>query len=444
MTSNSDQPREKSQDATTETTAVAARAHLTRLKINRFRHVKPGTELRFDDGINVLLGRNGTGKTTLLELVCAVSRGDLRAYEHESFDLEVDIQFGAGSVTASVRNTRASESSVVDPIARKSQHAWELQVSLSGPTEGRATMNATPRMAKVSLTEGSSKDIPIEDASPFQPLFHIFPFSQHWQRDAPLPAGAVAVALMVAKCCLRLDEGLDVFRCIVNGTDFPGLDAPLLITYHVGGPPVRFLYAPLDLLSHIHEQGPSLHEATTIDVDESHFEILGGFARAIDAKSIRCSMTLLGREKDPQSGATTSTFGKPSFWITTHRGTTYTHDQLSYGEKRLLAFMYHAAANPDILVADELVNGMHYEWIDACLDAIQGQAFLTSQNPLLLDHLSFESAEEVQRRFVLCDRDEDGSWIWRNMDLDAADAFYRAYEVGLQHVGEILRTSGLW
>ena len=187
-----------------------------------------------------------------------------------------------------------------------------------------------------------------------------------------------------------------------------------------------------------------MHEVVSIGADQHHLKVLDVFAHAVDATSIRCSMTLLEREKDPQSGTTTSVFGKPAFWITTHRDTTYTHEQLSYGEKRLLTFLYHAAANPEILVADELVNGMHYEWIDACLAAVQGQAFLTSQNPLLLDHLSFESAEEVQRRFVLCDRDENGSWVWRNMDLDAADAFYRAYEVGLQHVGEILRTSGLW
>jgi len=35
---------------------VGSRARLTRLRIHRFRHVKPGTELRFDEGINVLLG----------------------------------------------------------------------------------------------------------------------------------------------------------------------------------------------------------------------------------------------------------------------------------------------------------------------------------------------------------------------------------------------------
>jgi recombinational DNA repair ATPase RecF len=42
---------------------------LKRLKIGKYRNVKPGTELRFRDSLNVLLGRNGTGKTTLLNLM---------------------------------------------------------------------------------------------------------------------------------------------------------------------------------------------------------------------------------------------------------------------------------------------------------------------------------------------------------------------------------------
>lgn len=76
------------------------------------------------------------------------------------------------------------------------------------------------------------------------------------------------------------------------------------------------------------------------------------------------------------------------------------------------------------------------------------QAFLATQNPLLLDHLSFASAEEVQRTFLLCDvRDEaDGqqTTLWRNMTSEEADEFFKDYQVGIQHVNDILRTRGLW
>ncbi|MGD0094558.1 MAG: AAA family ATPase, partial [Planctomycetota bacterium] len=42
---------------------------LKRLKIHKFQNFVPGVELRFDDKLNVLLGKNGTGKTTLLNLI---------------------------------------------------------------------------------------------------------------------------------------------------------------------------------------------------------------------------------------------------------------------------------------------------------------------------------------------------------------------------------------
>jgi ABC-type molybdenum transport system ATPase subunit/photorepair protein PhrA len=124
------------------------------------------------------------------------------------------------------------------------------------------------------------------------------------------------------------------------------------------------------------------------------------------------------------------------------------HDLLSWGQKRILSFLYYAAANPDILVVDELVNGLHHEWISACLKEMEGrQCFLTSQNPLLLDHLTFSSAEEVRQTFIQCRREkgEHRSQLrWQHMDEASAEAFFRAYKVGIQHVGEILRTKGLW
>jgi hypothetical protein len=129
-------------------------------------------------------------------------------------------------------------------------------------------------------------------------------------------------------------------------------------------------------------------------------------------------------------------------------GEEISHDLLSYGQKRLLAFFAHADASDDVIIADELVNGLHHEWITACLDEIgDRQAFLTSQNPLLLDFLRFDSVEEVRRTFILCERAQGESGaqlVWRNPTEEEAESFFLAYQTGIQRVSDILLTKGLW
>jgi len=130
-------------------------------------------------------------------------------------------------------------------------------------------------------------------------------------------------------------------------------------------------------------------------------------------------------------------------------GTFITHEHLSYGQKRLLTFFYYLECNPDIVIADELVNGLHHRWITASIEAIgQRQAFLTSQNPLLLDYIPITSADEVRRSFILCRAEprvgERPGWTWDNMSAEDAGELFSAYEVGVEHVSEILQSRGLW
>jgi ABC-type multidrug transport system ATPase subunit len=121
------------------------------------------------------------------------------------------------------------------------------------------------------------------------------------------------------------------------------------------------------------------------------------------------------------------------------------HRHLSFGQRRLLAFLHYHDSNPSLIIADELVNGMHHEWISECLKLMRdSQAFLSSQNPLLFDFMTFESAEEVANRFIICELDEQHRFVWRNMSEPDAHEFYELHKAGLQHASEILRTRGYW
>src|SRR5262249_3875966 len=136
--------------------------------------------------------------------------------------------------------------------------------------------------------------------------------------------------------------------------------------------------------------------------------------------------------------------GSSSFRFVMPDGTVIRDMFLSYGQKRLLSFLYYTAANPDVVIADELVNGMHHDWAQACVDEIEGrQSFLASQDPLLFDFLFFDSAPKVEQSFILCSLEQQGGrghFVWKNMSCETAENFYRAYEAGIQHVSEILYT----
>ncbi|MFT5431674.1 MAG: hypothetical protein ACI9OJ_002371 [Myxococcota bacterium] len=126
-------------------------------------------------------------------------------------------------------------------------------------------------------------------------------------------------------------------------------------------------------------------------------------------------------------------------------GAKVAQDQFSYGQQRIVAYYYYPAASPSIVVADELVNGMHHDWIAACVGSLEGrQAFLSSQNPLLLDQLPFENPDQISRSLVICTANERGDFVWRNPNEAEAKRIAAALAVGIQQVSEVLEAQGLW
>lgn len=177
---------------------------------------------------------------------------------------------------------------------------------------------------------------------------------------------------------------------------------------------------------------------------------LGGFPKLADLGVMSMSLAVTGRRDEGE--VVWWRFGRASFLFTKASGVTFSHHGLSYGQKRLLAFLYYLDANPSHVIADEFVNGMHHAWITACRDALLAgysprQSFLTSQNPLLLDYIPLHTADDARRTFVQCRAELiDGRerFVWNNLELDDATELFADHQVGVQHLGELLRVRGLW
>ncbi|HWN71017.1 MAG TPA: AAA family ATPase, partial [Haliangium sp.] len=237
----------------------------------------------------------------------------------------------------------------------------------------------------------------------------------------------------------RFDESLGFFQRIVAGPE----SEPRAVFYD-SHPLTMQRLIPDEIFPLIESK---FHEAESdISTLVLSSEVAQGFlATAVQLFQYRSAAVHLDLlEKDAQS----SKYGNLRFTFHRHDGSIIGHDALSYGQKRMLSFLYYLALYPRFIIVDELVNGLHHAWIEACIEEIgDRQGILTSQNPLLLDHMSFESADEVRLRFILCRSErKDGrdQLIWRNPTEEEAESFFRAYRAGIQHIGEILVDKGLW
>jgi energy-coupling factor transporter ATP-binding protein EcfA2 len=413
---------------------------LTRLKIDKYRNVKPGTELRFSNGFNVLLGQNGTGKTTLLELISMVVRSDFSSLAREEFAIEYEFDL-PGQCTVRFRNSRVSG-------LPAEFSARELMLGQREPLQPFVEIEwtSTPPETRHSLQYDLENGL-IRNGSKVEPGGPMYPFEPGFGSTLhALWANTPGEQLMRSVSAYRFDESLDLFRKIVSSKEFPGdlwflprvdaLNVPLLLPM------------PASITWAIHSKLTDRSAERDFAFSHEKFDFLTTLVRIMGFAAAELKVEVIERQVMEAGGLERIRLGNMIFRFDMEGGNFITHDSLSYGQKRLLTFYYYLACNEDIVIADELVNGLHHQWIIACVDAIgKHQAFLTSQNPLLLDYLPFSSAEQVRSSFVLCrseKHDNRPCMVWENMSEQDAAEFFSAYEIGVEHVSEILQSRGLW
>lgn len=446
-------------------------ATLKRLKIEQFRNVAPGTELFFHAGFNVLLGQNGTGKTTLLNLISKALSSSFKDLEEEPFAIEYDVETTHGAVTVAIQNRPSAE-----PFRRRSQAVthdrsgavakdagrgadWSYRARVTAPDGvclGR--IDVSPSGA-IAVAEASTQSTPIAIRSPFQPSFLLESLAN---LALELDQAGMRIAHDIATEAFgayrdRFDEALGGFQWMTGsvpgaGHILHGLSLVFMVPHEIApDEPGVFegqmaaVRVPSVVMERVETDKPP------IGGDHLRFDgrVLPFLARTVKLCGFsKGDMVLMLESRRVKPTGIEIRYENLVFVFTLDDGSAITHEGLSYGQKRLLSFLYHLALNEDIVIADELVNGLHYDWIEACLEEIgTRQAFLTSQNPILLDFLPFESAEHVRRSFLLCRREcrECGSIMqWKNLDQHSAEDFFRSYETRALQVSEILRVKGLW
>lgn len=435
---------------------------LRRLKILEFRNVQPGTELEFNDGYNVLLGQNGSGKTTLLRLITSVLRGDFRWLEKETFALEAALDRGVSKLALAIthkrRERKERQLGAVPSELRAlvpTNGTWSTTMDLRLITGEGETLElhrdqngasvVGPGLARSQSTAGRLTDLHNIHGSNAAVMF----------LDTNFDLTVSIISMLAPNDVFRFDESLEVFSSItgrgsaLGKTEYGDVSGRISTssTKIAFGNLVSGTLVPAEIKGLEQLKTPNFDSpADTIILKHDQAPFLDKVVQMLGYVGAEIKLDLLG--KDVSEEQQKIEYGNLRFFFHGRDGSIVNQDHLSYGKKRLLTFFYYLACNPHVVVADELVNGLHHAWIAECIREMgDRQVFVTSQNPILLDHLGFDSADQVRRTFITCQAKPEGvrdRITWANMSKKNAESFYRAYKVGAQHVGEILRTKGFW
>ncbi len=401
---------------------------LTKLSIKKFRNVAP-TTLEFSPGLNVLLGRNAAGKTTLLRLLSTVAGTQDKALRDDVLDVSYRVSSKPVDFEHTIRRMRIDDPTLVLELNRpvREEVSTLQQKDLAVFEKNGVVVLKAEVLPNEVVLEMADEQNRVERPFGLAPITAISATLFKHARDPELKELAKAIFVTEVHSAGRMDESLE------------RLDT--LLKLRNEGPGIHWNLRDVPL---------SMYDMRSIPLTEGTsatfpLAFLDRVARVLGYDSANVRFDVERLSPDPSHPIVRLSNLRFFFKRT---GEEISHDLLSYGQKRLLSFFAHADASQDVIIADELVNGLHHEWISACLEEIgDRQAFLTSQNPLLLDFLRFESAEEVRRTFILCERasgEAGAQLIWRNPTEEEAGSFFSAYQTGIQRVSDILLTKGLW
>lgn len=401
-------------------------AILRTLRIHKYLDVAP-TTLTFHPRRNLLLGVNGGGKTTLLNLIAMVLNLDFRELEKQAFEIGFVLEEPGWSMDVEIRNEASAlprELSIHDRRGVPLEGAFVPAVRIelrSRRDERTAHFTTNGRTATVQHIDGEVVDL---DWS-FPALSTLTFFGAMGMAVGDIPElGEVN----------RFDEGIDFFRRIHSDSE------SLIRVSRLGK--ARILSNLTPNAFHAQLRRHTLNLGERLSFDSAEHEFLKKFVEATGFDRVRLSADLIDRPQADASGTHTERFRLTLYCARGERE--FIQNELSFGQKRLWAFLYYLACNSHSVVADELVNGLHHRWIKLCVERIgDRQAFLTSQNPLLFDFIPLGTLEEPRCTFLRCDL-ETPKMRWRNLDEDETRRLYEAYDAGIESAGEILQTRGLW
>ena len=423
---------------------------LERIKVNQFRSVEPGTQLCFSEGLHVVLGKNASGKSTLLDLIAASLAVDFEhpAFHDEPLDLEFVVSAGGLHFEAKLKRAlRDNASGMPGDMKGRQRPPHE---------EGRYILRA-PSGFEVTVVL-SSDDLPrrtVEGVDPAQygldqPLkaYHQLPplaptldglynlWFQGSGRARDAMAALVGRDTFLARTRdrpFRMSEGDELLD------EFGDNDFIIQLGQSVRSQPYLL---PDKIFKELSPTGSAIEVQLAVE------PLLLSFVREMGFTEARMSLGPPRVERD--FGHDLFAYSMPTFTFYRDGRLVRRVDQLSYGQRRLFALGWYLVCTRDFAILDEPANGLHESWVTFLVSQLHGrQVFLTSQNRELLDMLPFSTEMELSRGFVLCEsrlqRGSEPMLHWRGLREDESALMIKALRASrVDLITDLLRALDLW
>lgn len=439
---------------------------LEEMTIHHFRDMIPETKLQFSPKCNLILGKNAAGKTTLLNLIVFVLGGKSEVRDDEEIDMSYvlvdhDIRIST-KFSRRIQHTHTHIPKYDSPyphlnpdITIQNDTIFTYHVDIDTKGEQIKIRNKNNEIT----IEHPSNSIPHQfTVTTIAPYLLYFIFDALFRRTGIWAPAPILLHLpYFYERVIRFDEGDHFYQNLLSSQAASKIDIihePNGFGYFV---PVFVGATTKWALTEICQRSPSPHALQDkLVLPAARVGFLKAFIDITGFEDAQMRF-LVSDINTNAKNVTTISINRFEFLFTIDKYRTIDASKLSFGQKRLLAFLYASYVETldgkDItektpIVADELTNGFHHEWIEKCMEILQSrQSFVATQNPLLLDYLEFNDATELQRTFTFCYRektDEGSKLSMRGPTKEEAENMFSSYQVGFQHVSEILRMSGLW
>ena len=428
---------------------------LRSLTIRRYEQFRDCPTLQLSSGDNLLLGLNGSGKTSLLRLIAAILRFNYDAILDQPFHIEFELamvehESAFLTVQGQVRNG-------LDEAARVATGRGRRQRSRYGGLEATFTFG---------YPDGNTHTVQVADSR----LFSTDPGTSGEGRavDSWLSDGLSDELGNVGSW--RLSQfAKNTFVVRETERDFLLLTNELAFDYQLerdhdekfplfgepafsGSEPANrqwqeFLFE----LAYRAANGPGeLAHPPAISFDKT--AVAPGrpydtslLLEALGAESISARLQI--EKSASREGRLPSLVGNGvEIRVCFESGTEIADARLTFGQKRLITIGIGALISQGSpILVDEIDNGLHPALLKAALDMIRDrQTFMASHNKLVVDMLDYHSADDIRTKILICRRSKDGIQTVSQLSEEEAQDVFEKVEIGLMSPSDVLRSEGLW